>query len=106
LVQSKKQIPFSSVFSCSRANDVRFAIHFGNSSLGFDPLIAPEMLRISVRLPGATGAQMLTITQSPNFDGPWMNLVGAIAEAGDNGIFAAVVNPSGHPQLFWRALRH
>jgi hypothetical protein len=68
--------------------------------------IAPEMFRISIRSPGTTWAQMLTVQQSANPDGPWTNLVGGIAEADDDGIFPAVVNSSGQPNLFWRVVRH
>jgi poly(beta-D-mannuronate) lyase len=68
-------------------------------------LIAPETFRISIRSPGTTWAQMLTLQQSSSPDGPWTNLVGGIAEADDDGVFAAAVNASGQPKLFWRVGR-
>jgi len=68
-------------------------------------LIPPETFRISIRSPGTTWAQMLTMQQSSNPGGPWTNLVGGIAEADDDGIFDAVVNSNGQPKLFWRVVR-
>jgi hypothetical protein len=64
------------------------------------------MFQISIRSPGTTWAQMLTMQQSSTPEGPWMDLVGGIAEADDNGVFAATVNSSGQPELFWRVVRH
>jgi poly(beta-D-mannuronate) lyase len=68
-------------------------------------LIPPEVFHISIRSPGTTWAQMLTLQQSATPGGPWTNLVGGIAEADDDGIFAALVNSGGEPKLFWRVSR-
>jgi len=63
------------------------------------PALTPvRRIRISIRSPGTAWARLLTLFRAAALGGPW-NVVPALAEADDDGLFTAVEDPAGFERL-------